>query len=189
MLPFLLTPFLFSALSSHNMSSFSSPLSSAPVVAAHNAAPPLFLSTLLMLTFEFLFLWLPPLRSALFPSIWLLVSWYAGLDPHCAFLPVSTLFFHLPLHLSLSLFSSFQFLVSTVSIKKNSTKKKRAEDRACWGRINGWKQEEEKEDMGYGTRDCFHLKEELRKNITPWRDKGQEERGKERKMGEGLWRR
>ena len=36
------------------------------------------------------------------PSIWLLVSWYAGLDPHCVFLPVSTLFFHLPLPLPLS---------------------------------------------------------------------------------------
>lgn len=59
------------------------------------------------------------------------------------------------------------------------------EDRACWGRINGWKQEEEKEDMGYGTRECFHLKEELRKNITPQGDKGQEERGKREENGGG----
>lgn len=43
-----------------------------------------------------------------------------------------------------------------------------------------------KRDMGYLTRGCFYLKEELKRNITPWRDKGQQKRGRERKMEEGL---
>lgn len=45
--------------------------------------------------------------------------------------------------------------------------------------------EGKKEDMGYWTRECFHLKEELRKNITPSRDKGQQVRGRERETGGG----
>ncbi len=54
------------------------------------------------------------------------------------------------------------------------------------GELDDRKQEEEEEDMGYQTRECFHLKEELRKNVQPQRDKGQQVRGGEGKTGEGL---
>lgn len=45
-----------------------------------------------------------------------------------------------------------------------------------------------KEDMGYWTRECFHFKEELRKNITPLRDKGKRVKGRKTETGEGLRR-
>lgn len=100
---------------------------------------------------------LPPHLSLLFPSIWLLVSWYAGLDPHCAFLPVSTLFFHL----TLSLFLISAPIVSIPSIQKKTKKHITPHIMQTTGRINGLQQKSG--NVGYWTRECFHLKEVLRK--------------------------
>lgn len=99
-------------------SSFSSACASAQIAAAQTL-PLLFrsLSTSLMLTLEFLFLRLPSCLALLFPSIWLLVSWYAGLDPYCAFLPVSTLVLNLPFLLPISFFiPPFQLLVVNLAL-------------------------------------------------------------------------
>lgn len=45
------------------------------------------------------------------------------------------------------------------------------------------KEKEEKEDVGYRTRECIHLKAESGKNKTPRRDKGQRVKGRERGGG------
>lgn len=54
-----------------------------------------------------------------------------------------------------------------------------------WG--GDGKEKEEKEDVGYRTRECIHLKAESGKNKTPRRDKGQRVKGRERggNRGEG----
>lgn len=125
--PFLLAAFLLSALSFPNMSSLSSLSLFSFSFYCWNTTPPLFLPTSLMLTFKFLFLWLPPLLPSLFPSIWLLVSWYADLDPHCVFLACQhSLFCRLPLHLSLTLSLSFLFPAHGVhSFYQNTAQSKR----------------------------------------------------------------
>ena len=53
------------------------------------------------------------------------------------------------------------------------------------GGVNGWKRERGKEDVGYWTRECFHLKAESGENETPRRDKGQRVRGRERERERG----
>lgn len=50
-----------------------------------------------------------------------------------------------------------------------------------WG--GDGKEKEEKEDVGYRTRECIHLKAESGKNKTPRRDKGQRVKGRERRGG------
>lgn len=102
---------LFAASRLSHSTFFSNPTLSVFIFSSccRNAQQPPFPWTSPTLTFKSLFLWLPSLLPLSLPltSDCLLVG-MQGPDPHCAFLPVSTLFFHLPLHLlpSLDLFFS-----------------------------------------------------------------------------------
>ncbi len=158
---FLLTPFLFSALSSHSMSSFSSSLSSTPAVAAHNTAPPLFLSTLLMLTSSFYSYGCLPFPPRSFPpSDCLLVGMQAWtpIVPSC----LSALSFSISLSTSLSL---FLFPAPSVHCfyQKNSTKKKESGGQGLLGEDKWMETGGRKRGYGLWDKGMFSLKGRIKK--------------------------